>query len=297
MKLSNILDQIECERFIGDSTVEISEMIPLDSENKRVDILCWVKLSNKEKLVTLSYGTIICEEGSLPATLGEHCNYIVSKNPRRTFQETLRVLYFLDSVEWKIDKTATIENNTKIHSKVKICANVVIMDNVKIGEGTVVGPNTVINKNTQIGSNCTIGANNTIGGVGFGYEKNDKGDWEQIPHVGNVVIENNVDIGNNSTIDRAVLGSTILKENCKVDNLVHIAHGVVIGRNSMVIANSMIAGSVTIGDNTWIAPSASILNQKKIGNDVVVGLGAVVLKNVENGAVIIGNPGKPLAKK
>ena len=117
-----------------------------------------------------------------------------------------------------------------------------------------------------------------------------------IPHIGNVVLGNNVEIGNNSCIDRAVLGSTILHDNVKVDNLVHIAHGVVIGKNSLIIANAMVAGSATIGEHVWVAPSASILNKKSIANNAVIGMGAVVLKNVNEGETIIGNPGKPLNK-
>lgn len=106
--------------------------------------------------------------------------------------------------------------------------------------------NTVILKDTIIEDNVVIGANNTIGGVGFGYEKDREGNFELIPHIGNVHIKRNVEIGNNTCIDRAVLGSTILEENVKVDNLVHIAHGVFVGRNSVVIANAMVAGSVNI---------------------------------------------------
>jgi UDP-3-O-[3-hydroxymyristoyl] glucosamine N-acyltransferase len=154
----------------------------------------------------------------------------------------------------------------------------------------------VIKKNTVIEANSSVGCNCTIGGVGFGYEKNSDGDFELIPHIGNVVLKNNVEVGNNTTIDRAVLGSAILHENVKVDNLVHIAHGVQIGRNSMIIANFMIAGSVIIGENSWIAPSSSILYKVVIEENVTVGLGAVVLKNVPKGDVIVGNPGRKLNK-
>lgn len=110
------------------------------------------------------------------------------------------------------------------------------------------------------------------------------------------MINDNVEIGNNTCVDKAVLGSTVLRENVKIDNLVHIAHGCDIGKNSLVIANSMIAGSVIIGENAWVAPSASILNKIKIGKNVVLGMGAVVIRNVEDNAVIIGNPGKTLNK-
>jgi UDP-3-O-[3-hydroxymyristoyl] glucosamine N-acyltransferase len=85
-------------------------------------------------------------------------------------------------------------------------------------------------------------------------------------------------------------------DNVKVDNLVHIAHGVQVGRNSLVIANAMVAGSVQIGENTWVAPSSSIINQKKIGNNVTIGLSAVVVKNVEDGQTVIGSPAEEISK-
>ncbi len=92
--------------------------------------------------------------------------------------------------------------------------------------------------------------------------KNEEGKYSIIPHMGNVVIKNQVEIGNNTCIDRAVLGSTIINENVKIDNLVHISHGVSLGANSLIIANTMIAGSSIIGENVWVSPSSSILNKK-----------------------------------
>jgi len=139
--------------------------------------------------------------------------------------------------------------------------NVVVDNDCLIGENVRIGHNTVILPSTIVGDNVSIGCNCTIGNTGFGYEKDNDGVYKKIAHLGNVIIEDNVDIGNNTCIDRAVLGSTIIGENTKIDNLVHIAHGVKIGRNCLIIANSMIAGSVVIADNCHISPSVSILNQ------------------------------------
>jgi len=151
-----------------------------------------------------------------------------------------------------------------------------------------VGKNTVIHKGTIIEHDVVIGDNCTIGGTGFGYE-----DGELIPHKGNVVIKAGAHIGNNVCIDRAVIGSTLIGENVRIDNLVHIAHGVQVGEGSMIIALAMIAGSVRIGKNVWIAPSASIIQKIKIGDNAVIGLGSVVLKDVKEGQTVYGNPAKP----
>jgi len=113
-----------------------------------------------------------------------------------------------------------------------------------------------------------------------------------LPHIGNVLIYDKVEIGNNTCIDRAVLGSTIIHENVKIDNLVHIAHGVVIQENSLIIAHAMIGGSAEIGKNVWIAPGALIINKGKVEDDSVVGMGAVVIKKVDKRAIVAGNPAK-----
>jgi UDP-3-O-[3-hydroxymyristoyl] glucosamine N-acyltransferase len=133
--------------------------------------------------------------------------------------------------------------------------------------------------------------------VGFGYEKDEDGHYQVIPHIGGVLIEENVEIGNNTCIDRAVLGNTILKKNCKIDNLVHIAHGVIVGENSLVIAHAMVGGSTVIGDNVWVAPNAALINKITIGDNATIGLGAVVVKNVGENDTVIGNPAKPMIKK
>ena len=115
--------------------------------------------------------------------------------------------------------------------------------------------------------------------------------------MGRVIIEDDVEIGSNTCIDRGGLGDTVLCRGVKVDNLVHIAHNAHVGINSMLIANSMIGGSANIGGNVWVAPSVSILNQLNINNYAVIGMGTVVLKDVAEGEIIVGNPGKPLKNK
>jgi len=150
--------------------------------------------------------------------------------------------------------------------------------------------NTVVLKNTTIGDRVRIGSNCSIGNFGFGYEKNEKEDYELIEHLGVVKIENDVHIHNNTCIDRGVLGETYIGENVKIDNLVHIAHGVHIERNSLIIANAMVAGSVRIGKNSWIAPSTSVKNQINISAGTLTGIGAVVLKDSSENDVLIGSP-------
>jgi UDP-3-O-[3-hydroxymyristoyl] glucosamine N-acyltransferase len=137
-----------------------------------------------------------------------------------------------------------------------------------------------------------IGKNTVIGGDGFGYARDTDGMLVKMPHQGNVIIEENVEIGSNTCIDRAVIGSTVIGAGTKIDNLVHIAHGVKIGKNCLIVAGAVIGGSCEIGDNCFIGINASVKNKVKIGNNVTIGMGAVVLKDVPDGATVVGNPGR-----
>ncbi len=144
------------------------------------------------------------------------------------------------------------------------------------------------NKLLKYGANCVIGA------AGFGYERDENNIPVSMPHLGNVKIGEYVEIGSNVCIDRAVVGSTVIGDNVKIDNLTHVAHGAKIGKNTLIVAGAVIGGSVEIGENCFIGMNASIKNKVKIGNNVIIGAGAVVLKDVPDGEVWVGNPARQL---
>jgi UDP-3-O-[3-hydroxymyristoyl] glucosamine N-acyltransferase len=293
--VKEILKDINYLEFIGNENAIIEKPIQLSTENFNPNVLMWINDKNKTLLTDIQFGTIVC--GNIEFEAKESCNYIKVANPRLAFMQIIKDFFCSENKKPEISKTAVIHPSSQIGNNVSIGHFVVVGEECIIGDNSQIGNNNAILSNTIVGKNVKIGNNNTIGGVGFGYEKNEFGEYELMPHIGNVVIKDNVEIGNNTAIDRAVLGSTILMENSKVDNLVHIAHGVIIGRNSLIIANAMIGGSTIIGDNVWFAPSASILQKKNIANNATIGMGAVILKDVLEGEVIIGNPGKPLQKK
>ncbi len=293
--IKEIINKIDIIDFFGNPDTKIKKIIQLNVENKDDTNLFWCNDKNLSKLKDLKIGTVIVSNKFDINQIQSNCNYIIVENPRRTFMEIVKN-FFTEKNETRISDSAKIHKSVKIGKDVFIGENVIIEKNCIIGNNTYVNHNTVIFKETEIGENVVMGANNTIGGIGFGYEKNKDGEFELIPHIGNVIIENNVEIGNNTCVDRAVLGSTILKRNCKIDNLVHIAHGVTIGENSVVIANAMVAGSVTIGKNVWVAPSASILNQLTIEDNSLVGMAANVVKKVNKNEIVAGNPAKFIKK-
>lgn len=258
----------------------------------------WCSDKNLDALFNVKSGTVIlseiallfCTENSLNTF-----NKIVVKQPRKAFVQVVNQ-FLISAIKFgEIATTAQIDSHVKYNpSTVNIGHNVVIEKDTIIGNNVIIGSNTVIKHGTLIGDNVKIGSNNTIGGIGFGYEPDDDGNYELIPHIGNVVLEEGVEIGNNTCIDRAVLGSTLLSKNVKVDNLVHIAHGVQVGENSLVIANAMVAGSVSIGKNVWVAPSSSIRQKLTIEDNATIGMGSVVVKNVCQFDVVAGVPAKKI---
>jgi UDP-3-O-[3-hydroxymyristoyl] glucosamine N-acyltransferase len=187
---------------------------------------------------------------------------------------------FCDKKQNVSNKLLIISDNPK-YDFVKCVSNFFKPEKAKI----------ILGKNTFIGENCSIGND------GFGYIQDENKKWIKFPHYGDVVIGDDVEIGNNVCIDRGTLSNTIIGNGVKIDNLVHIAHNVEIGENTLIIAQTMIGGSSKIGKDCWISPSTSIKNGINIGDNVLIGMGAVVLKDVENNKVMVGNPAKELIKK
>jgi UDP-3-O-[3-hydroxymyristoyl] glucosamine N-acyltransferase len=192
-------------------------------------------------------------------------------------------------------KNICIDPSSQIDEGVKIGPFSVIGPDCKIGKGTVIGSGSNISY-TSIGEFCSIGSNVTIGGEGYGYEIISEDETLSFPHIGDIKIHNNVRIGSSTCIDRASIGSTIISENVKIDNLVHIAHNVSIGKNSNIVALSIIGGSVRIGANVWVAPGSSVRDWIKIGDKSMVGLGAVVTKSVKDNVAVVGNPAREISK-
>lgn len=298
MDLKTIIDFIQpLDTFI---TTEVEKVVfkSIDDNGFDENSIGWCSDKNLEILLTINSGTVIISEVGKEYCLTKGLttfNKLIVEKPRKSFASILNHFLIKKELFGTISSSSVIDPSVILDkSTVIIGANVVIEENVIIGKYVSIGHNTVIKNGTIIQNNVKIGSNNTIGGVGFGYEPNEEGEYELIPHVGNVLIEDFVEIGNNTCIDRAVLGSTKLSRNVKVDNLVHIAHGVQVGENSLVIANAMVAGSVIIGKNVWIAPSSSIRQKLTIADDSVVGMGSVVVKNVGKGDVVAGVPAKKI---
>ena len=267
---------------------------PIEEANE--ESLVWIKgkKENKQELVERTKSKIIICDNSLliDQELKLRKCFIIVDDPKLSFLRIAEQL-FSHKKKFGIHASAIIDPEAEISPNCYI-GPLTYIGKSKIGENTYIDGNCFIYDNVRIGNNVRVQAGTVIGSEGYGYQRNEKLEFEKFPHIGGVIIEDNVDIGSNTCVDRGALGNTIIKEGAKIDNLVHVAHNVVIGRHSAVIANAMLGGSVEIGDYSWIAPSASILNQIELGENVTVGMGAVVTKNVPDGETWAGIPARPL---
>ena len=162
-------------------------------------------------------------------------------------------------------------------------------------KGTKLPNGTVVLGNVKLGNNIMIGMGCVIGNHGFGFERREDGTLVRFPHFGGVIIEDDVEIGSNVCIDRGTFGNTVIGKGTKIDNLVHVAHNVQIGKNCLIVAHAMIAGGVKIGDNCWIS-SSYIRDGCGVGTGAFVGLGSVVVKDVPPNDVVAGVPARSIKK-
>ncbi len=189
---------------------------------------------------------------------------------------------------------AYVGHNVKIGNDVSIYPNAYLGDNVVIGDGTVVHPGACIYNDCVLGKNCIIHAGVVVGADGFGFAPNEEGEFQKVPQIGNVILEDNVEIGSNTTIDRATMGSTIIRKGVKIDNLCQIAHNVEVGKNSAMAAQVGIAGSAKIGENVMIGGQAGIGGHLHIADGSKIVAQSGIPNSVKKADTLMGSPGIPI---
>lgn len=274
----------------GDGSLVIDNVTTISECTERS--LGWINPSRVDKaqlIASTQAGCVIMrlDEQFIPRA---HQVFLKCPNPQLALVKVLKAV-LPPAGPPEIHPTAVISPLAVIHETVAIGAKAVLED-CEIGEGTVIGSGVFIGRGTKIGRFVGIAPGVVIGADGFGYVDEVDGTRVNMPHVGHVEIEDHVDIGANTCIDRGTLGRTLIKEGAKIDNLVHVAHNVIVGKDAMVIANTMIGGGTVIGDRAWIAPSATLRDAIRIGRDSLVGLGALVTKSVPDGEIWAGHPAK-----
>jgi len=262
--------------------------------------LAWIsesKIRIQPKAPKKFKGSLLIAPAEFRKTCPESKRIAWCKDPKLAFIKTVNKFFpELTITQWPRIGEPPVHSTASVGQQVHLSHGVVIGSGVIIDDGVFVGPNTVI-ANAIVKCGCKIGANCSIGLPGFGFAVDNEGRYWRFPHIGRVVIEEAVEIGSNTCIDRGGLGDTIVGGGSKIDNLVHIAHNVTLGKNAIVIANSMIGGSAAFAGNVWVAPSVSVRNKIKVGEQAVLGMGAVVLKDVGEMSIMGGNPARLLRKR
>ncbi len=248
--------------------------------NPKQNILCFSNFENKKK------NKIIIQKNK---NIYSYSTIIVNKNPRLIFCKILNYLL-------KKNKIESFKKKNDIHKTVKISNDSLVGENIKIEKNCIIEPGAKIFSNVTIKKNTIVRSGAIVGCYGFGFERDQRKKITKFPQFGSVFINENVLIGNNTCIVISTFDKTIIGENTKIDNLVHVAHNVKIGKNCIITAKCQIAGSVEIGNNVWLSPSSTIKNKIKLADNVFVGIGSVVIFDVKKNQRVFGNPAQPLIK-
>ncbi|MDJ0781155.1 MAG: UDP-3-O-(3-hydroxymyristoyl)glucosamine N-acyltransferase [Desulfosarcinaceae bacterium] len=292
-------------RLIGDGPATISGAAPFDTAGPG-EITYAGDGKFLKRISDSAAGAILVPK----AVQGFSGCQVVVANPQLAFVQILNYFHPQTRPETGVDPRAVLGSDVHIGTEVSIGpyavigegvslgdavvihANTVIGDAVEIGDGCILHPNVTIGEGTRIGNRVVIHAGSVIGSDGFGYAP-DGDRYHKIPHTGIVQIDDDVEVGANVTIDRATFGRTWIQEGAKIDNLVQVAHNVIVGAHSILVAQVGIAGSVTIGHHAVLAGQAGIAGHIDLGDRVTIGPQAGVGKSIPAGTVVSGSPGIP----
>ncbi|MDD4203139.1 MAG: UDP-3-O-(3-hydroxymyristoyl)glucosamine N-acyltransferase [Candidatus Omnitrophica bacterium] len=293
--------------FAGNGSIEIKGIRTLE-EAQQGDLAFLFDIANLKALDSTKASCVVVPNAVDKAP----CNIVRSENVQIAFKKASNILG-LDRIPGPkgIHSTAYLANTVSLGTNVAIGAYVVIEEGVHISDNTMVYPYAYIGHNTSIGKNCkifpnvtirekciignnvTIHPNTVIGADGFGYEFDmSTGSFIKIPQIGKVVIHDDVEIGACVTIDRAKIASTIIGKGTKIDNLTQIAHNVKIGMNTVIAAQTGIAGSTEVGNFVMMGGQVGIRDHVKIGDKVKIGARAGIIKDVESGKTMLGEPAR-----
>lgn len=295
-KIKDILEYLTEEkipfRYEGDTNLEIDGFSSLVYYKKGT--LTWIgKANSVPENMDLDDIKLAVIQKELPFSTR---NAIITEESKRVFFSILEEFFDPAVSLLKVGHGTYIGEKVRINGDVRIGHNCSIDGEITIEDGTVIYNNVSIVNKVSIGSNCVIQSGVVIGHDGFSYSEDPERNKRMIKHHGGVVIGNDVFIGSNTAIARGTIDDTIIGDGTKIDTLCHIAHNVHIGRSNALVTGTELYGSVHTGDHAYFA-SATVREQLHIGKDALVGMKATVLKDAEDGQVLIGTPAKPAKGK
>ena len=303
-KLLNLSKTVNKKNFNKIKVTGINDLV--NAKNNEISFLHSKKYEN---LASKTKALFCITTDILSEILPNNCNKIIVDNVLMSTAMITKIFY-PDSISDDFDFKVKDINKTLYKKKVKFGKNVLIGKNVKIGKNCLIGHNAILESNVVIGNNCSIGSNviirNTIiknevnildgcviGKKGFGFfPQKDKN--FRYPHIGMVIINDNVEIGCCSTIDRGSMSNTVIGKNTYLDNQIHIAHNNIIGDNCIIAGQVGFAGSSTLGNNVMIGGQAGISGHLKIGSNVQIAGGSGVIKDIPDNSRVMGYPAKDL---
>lgn len=305
---SQIAQLIEGE-VVGDDNALVSGLSKIE-EGKKNTLSFLANPIYREFIYTTEASVVIVPEDFIPErSLPETCTLIKVKDAYSSFAKLLEmyneIRYDRKGISEKafvseeaqigenvyVGHGVTIEDGAKIAKGVRIYPGAFIGSNVTIGENTLIHPGVKIMADCEIGAECVIQPGVVIGGDGFGFAPNQENNYKKVAQIGNVIIEDHVEIGANTTVDRATLGHTIIRRGAKIDNLIQIAHNVEIGENTVIAAQSGVAGSTKIGRDCMIGGQVGIVGHLVIADGVKIAAQSGIGSSVKTkGAIIQGSP-------
>ncbi len=262
----------------------------ITSISSKLESLFLVKDTIKNKEIAKSYKNIVTI-GNIRIAMSAILEYIdINKNYTLPF---LKYKYTCKKTDSNYPFVIIGENVT-IDKGVIIEPFVFLGDNIWIKQGSIVKSGVRGVRNTQIGKNCIIRENSVIGGNGFGIEKDELGNNRRLPHLGGVIVGDNVEIGALNTICSGTISATIVENYVKTDDHVHVAHNDHIKENTIITAGTIVSGSVTLGKSVWMGPNSTIINGVELGDEVFSGIGSVITKSFNEKQTIAGNPARKI---
>jgi UDP-3-O-[3-hydroxymyristoyl] glucosamine N-acyltransferase len=228
---------------------------------------------------------------------GMNLSIFLVEHPRLVFARIMRLLYpDEDRFDAGIHPTANVHPEAVIHPTVSIGQGCIV-GKCQIGENSRIHAYTIVKDDVIIGKNVTIRENCLIGGCGFGFVRDETDRLVRIPHIGGVIIEDDVELFPYVNVDRGTLGETVIKKGAKIDHYAHIGHNSSVGENSIITAGTVFCGGSSIGKRSWAGVGSIIKEKISVGDDVTLGLGSIVIDDIKNDTVAAGNPAKPIIKE
>ena len=215
-----------------------------------------------------------------------------SKNARLDFCRILN-RFFPEKLSYGIDPSASVHPTARLGARIFVGPGCIVGAGVEAGDDCILHGRVVLYPGTRLGNGVILHAGSVLGADGFGYERRPDGSLEKFPQSGGVMVEDDVEIGANCTIDRGTIGDTHIKKGAKIDNLVQIAHNAVIGEHTLIIAGAVICGGAEIGARCWVAPNAVVRQKLVIGDGATLGMGAVINTPVGSGETMVGYQARP----